>query len=115
MQGITLGAGESGDIGDNASIRGFSSCTNLFLGGMRDRAQYARETFFLKSVDVLKAPSSMLFGRGSTGGMINQVSKQANLREITEVGGSISTDTYYHTALDLNCPLPELLHFALMP
>ncbi|MGV3743536.1 MAG: TonB-dependent receptor [Burkholderiaceae bacterium] len=111
VPGITLGAGEGGVIGDNINIRGFSSRTDLFLDGMRDRAQYARETFFMESVEVLKGPSSMLFGRGSTGGVINQVSKQANLREFTEVGGSIGTDSYYRTTIDMNRPLSETSAF----
>ena len=42
---------------------------------MRDRGQYYRDTFALDAVEVLMGPSSMLFGRGSTGGVINQVSK----------------------------------------
>lgn len=111
VPGITLGAGEGGVIGDNINIRGFSSRTDLFLDGMRDRAQYARETFFLESVEVLKGPSSMLFGRGSTGGVINQVSKQPSLREFAEVGGSIGTDSYYRTTLDLNRPLSDTSAF----
>jgi catecholate siderophore receptor len=107
VPGITLGAGEGGNIGDNISIRGYSSRTDLFLDGMRDRAQYARETFFLDSVEVLKGPSSMLFGRGSTGGVINQVSKQAGLRDFAEVGGSIGTDSYYRGTLDINRTLSD--------
>jgi catecholate siderophore receptor len=111
VPGITLGAGEGGVIGDNINIRGFSARTDLFLDGMRDRGQYARETFFLESVEVLKGPSSMLFGRGSTGGVINQVSKQANLRESTELGAGIGTDAYYRTTVDINRPLSETSAF----
>ncbi len=111
VPGITLGAGEGGVIGDNINIRGFSARTDLFLDGMRDRGQYARETFFLESVEVLKGPSSMLFGRGSTGGVINQVSKQPSLRERSEVGVGIGTDATYRATVDLNRPMSETSAF----
>ncbi|OGB26730.1 MAG: hypothetical protein A3I66_13390 [Burkholderiales bacterium RIFCSPLOWO2_02_FULL_57_36] len=111
VPGITLGAGEGGVIGDNISIRGYSARTDIFLDGIRDRGQYARETFFIDSVEVLRGPSSMMFGRGSTGGVINQVSKQANLRELTEVGVSLGTDSYYRTTADINRPLSDTSAF----
>ncbi len=105
--GITLSAGEGGNIGDNINIRGYSARTDLFLDGVRDRGQYSRETFFLEAVEVLRGPSSMLFGRGSTGGVINQVSKQASLREHTEVGLSAGSDAYYRATLDVNRKLSD--------
>lgn len=111
VPGITLGAGEGGVIGDNINIRGYSARTDLFLDGMRDRGQYARETFFIDSVEVLKGPSSMLFGRGSTGGLVNQVSKQANLKALTEAGVGIGTDSTYRATADINRPLSDTSAF----
>ncbi|ALG66530.1 TonB-dependent receptor [Beggiatoa leptomitoformis] len=102
VPGITLSAGEGGVIGDNINLRGFSARTDIFLDGFRDRSQVSRETFFLEAVEVLKGPSSMQFGRGSTGGVINQVSKVANLTSSNEFGVSIGTDDYYRTTLDIN-------------
>jgi catecholate siderophore receptor len=107
VPGITLSAGEGGNIGDNVNLRGFSARTDIYIDGIRDRGQYSRETFFLDAVEVLKGPSSMLFGRGSTGGVINQVSKQPNRRESTTVGASIGTDNYYRVTADTNMPLSD--------
>ena len=75
VPGITMGAAEGGTIGNNFNLRGFSARTDLYLDGMRDRGQVYRDVFSLDAVEVLQGPSSMLFGRGSTGGIINQVSK----------------------------------------
>jgi catecholate siderophore receptor len=100
--GITLSAGEGGQIGDNVNIRGYNARTDLFMDGMRDRGQYARETFFLEAVEVLRGPSSMLFGRGSTGGVINQVSKQASLRDHNEVGLGLGTEAFQRATVDVN-------------
>ena len=63
------------------------------LDGFRDRNQYYRDTFDLEELEVLYGPSSMLFGRGSTGGVINQVSKKANLKDSAEVTEMIGTSS----------------------
>lgn len=107
VPGITLGAGEGGVIGDNINLRGFSARTDIYLDGMRDRGQYVRDVFSLDAVEVLKGPSSMLFGRGSTGGVINQVSKKPELRNGGEVGATVGTDDYYRITADLNRQLSE--------
>ena len=45
----------------------------MYLDGLRDFGSYPRDPFNLESVEILLGPSSILFGRGSTGGAINQV------------------------------------------
>lgn len=107
VPGITISAGEGGQIGDNINLRGFSARTDVYLDGFRDRGQYSRDTFFVEAVEVLKGPASMLFGRGSTGGVINQVSKTPSLRERHEFGATIGTDDYYRATADLNQPLSD--------
>ncbi|MBI1891448.1 MAG: TonB-dependent siderophore receptor [Burkholderiales bacterium] len=111
VPGITISAGEGGAIGDNVNLRGFSARTDIFLDGFRDRGQYTRDTFSLEAVEVLKGPSSMLFGRGSTGGVINQVSKKPGLKPISEVTASVGTNDFYRTTVDLNRPLSETSAF----
>jgi len=107
VPGITISAGEGGQIGDNINLRGFSARTDLFLDGFRDRGQYSRDTFFLNSVEVLKGPSSILFGRGSTGGVINQTSKKPQLRNSAEVAASVGTENYYRVTADVNYKLSD--------
>ncbi len=85
VPGVTLGAAEGGQIGNNINLRGFTARTDIYLDGFRDRGQYYRDTFNLESIDVLYSPSSLYFGRGSTGGVINQVSKQPNLKPRADV------------------------------
>lgn len=107
VPGITLSAGEGGNIGDNINLRGFSARTDLFLDGFRDRGQYSRDVFALDAVEVLKGPSSMLFGRGSTGGVINQVSKRPDLKDRSEVSATVGTDDYYRATFDTNHKLSD--------
>jgi len=111
VPGITIGGAEGGQIGNNISLRGFSARTDIFLDGSRDRGQYYRDTFFLDAVEVLKGPSSLLFGRGSTGGIVNQSSKQPLLASHGEVAGSLGTDGYYRLSGDFNAPLSETAAF----
>ena len=105
--GITIGGAEGGQIGNNINLRGFTAQNDIYLDGFRDRNQYYRDTFDLESIDVLYGPSSMLFGRGSTGGVINQVSKRANLKPSAEVSTTLGTDDRYRTTVDVNHPLSD--------
>ena len=73
--GISLAAGEGGSQGDNLTLRGFTARNDIFLDGMRDFGSYYRDSFNYQEVEVLEGPSSVTFGRGSTGGVINQESK----------------------------------------
>ena len=73
VSGLTFNAAEGGRAGDNMMLRGFYTFGDIYLDGMRDTAQYNRETFNLEQVDVLRGSAAMLFGRGQAGGVINQV------------------------------------------
>ncbi len=107
VPGITIGGAEGGQIGNNINLRGFTARTDIYIDGFRDRGQYYRDTFDLEQIEVLKGPSSMLFGRGSTGGVINQVTKQPILHEIDEVMATVGTDDHYRVSADLNQPLSD--------
>ena len=100
VPGITLGGAEGGQIGNNINLNGFTARTDIYLDGFRDRGQYYRDTFALDAVEVLMGPSSMLFGRGSTGGVINQVSKTPQLKGLTEVTGSATTNGMVRATVD---------------
>ena len=103
--GITFEAGEGGRVGDNIRLRGFSAAGDIYLDGMRDIAQYNRDNFNTERVEVLRGAASMLFGRGSTGGIINQVSKQPRLVTEQEVNATIGTDNYQRYQGDFNFAL----------
>jgi catecholate siderophore receptor len=105
VPGISLAAGEGGGRqGDNLTLRGFPAGNDIFIDGVRDLGQYARDTFNLESVEVLKGPSSVMFGRGSTGGVINQVSKSPKLTPFYELSGTVGTGPQGRLAVDANQP-----------
>ncbi|MEY4736859.1 MAG: hypothetical protein RL302_1178 [Pseudomonadota bacterium] len=102
VPGITFEAGEGGRIGDNIRLRGFTVAGDIYLDGMRDIAQYNRDTFNLDRVEVLRGSASMLFGRGSTGGVVNQVSKLPRLINQNEVNTTVGTGNYLRVDGDFN-------------
>lgn len=106
--GVSLGAGESSWQGANLTLRGFNARNDLYLDGMRDFGSYYRDPFNLEEVQVLEGPSSVLFGRGSAGGAVNQVSKMPNLMAHTEVEAVVGTDNTHRGTIDFDTPLPEL-------
>ena len=105
VPGITLNAGEGAARGDTVNLRGFSAFNDFFLDGIRDAAVYTRDSFNLQSVEVLKGPSATLFGRGSTGGAINQVSKAPQLAPFTAVAAEVGTNKEYRATADVDVPL----------
>ena len=111
VPGLTIGGAEGGQIGTNINLNGFSARTDIYLDGARDRGQYYRDVFSLDSVEVLMGPSSMLFGRGSTGGVINQVTKRATLTPANEVTVSASTTGLVRTTVDVNQPMSDTSAF----
>lgn len=105
--GITFEAGEGGRVGDNIRLRGFSAAGDIYLDGMRDIAQYNRDLFNIDRVEVLRGSASMLFGRGSTGGIVSQVSKQPRLITEQEVNATVGTDGYTRLQGDFNFKLDD--------
>lgn len=101
--GITFAATENGTDQD-IRLRGFPVATvgDLLIDGMRDPSQYDRDTFNLDRIEVLRGSASMLFGRGSTGGVINQVTKKPLLLDQTDVVGTIGSDGFYRATADMN-------------
>jgi catecholate siderophore receptor len=102
VPGLTFNAGEGGRTGDQVTIRGYSAVGDLYLDGVRDIAQYNRETFNIEQFDVLRGSSSMLFGRGSTGGVVNQVSKQALAKDQFKFESTYGAFDYKRFTSDLN-------------
>jgi catecholate siderophore receptor len=76
VSGLTIAAGEGGRTGDSITLRGFSANSDTYLDGAKENGQYFRDTFFMDRTEVLKGSSSVLFGRGSTGGVINSIAKK---------------------------------------
>jgi len=70
--GMATGDGQR----DQFVIRGNIAYGDLFIDGVRDDALYFRDLSNIERIEILKGPASVLYGRGSSGGLINRVSKK---------------------------------------
>ena len=84
--GLSHGDGQR----DQVTLRGFSAISDQFIDGVRDDALYFRDLSNIERIEVLKGPASVLYGRGSSGGLINRISKKPGIdkSEITAQFGS---------------------------
>ncbi len=108
VAGISLAAGEGGAQGDNLTVRGFTARNDLFIDGMRDFGSYYRDPFNTEEVEILQGPSSVTFGRGSTGGVVNQATKTPGLTQIISADLQFGTDATRRAAMDIDIPVPKL-------
>jgi catecholate siderophore receptor len=112
VSGVTPHMGEGRR--DQVTIRGFTALNDTYVDGVRDDAKYYRDLSNLEQVEVVKGSAAALFGRGSSGGVVNRVTKKpifgSPIAEVTAVAGSF--DRRRLTA-DVGRPLGPALSFRL--
>ncbi|MFK0090465.1 TonB-dependent receptor [Pseudomonas sp. NPDC090755] len=94
--GLSNGDGQR----DQVTIRGFSAIGDMYVDGMRDDALYYRDLSNVERVEVIKGPAAVLYGRGSSGGLINNVSKKPNFAPVHEVGVTFDSEGKRRTQFD---------------
>lgn len=109
--GVTLGTGEGGNaFGDRFFIRGFDARNDVFIDGIRDPAISIRENFFTDQVEILRGPASTMAGRGTAGGAINIVTKQATTAgNFTKAETTFGSDATKRVTVDVNQVLSPTL------
>ena len=103
VPGITIAIGEGGTLaGDQFKIRGFDAKDDVYLDGLRDFGAYTRDSFNYEEVQVLKGPSGLMFGRGTTGGAINTISKTPFLKDRYSAALEGGNGDHVRATADLN-------------
>lgn len=82
VPGVAVHQGEGNR--DELVIRGVDSSANFFVNGFRDDVQYFRDLYNAQSVEILKGPSALSFGRGAGGGLVNRTLKEADGTKVVE-------------------------------
>lgn len=101
IPGINVSQGEGHR--DAVVFRGVRSTAAFFIDGVRDDVQYYRPLYNLEQVEVLRGPNALLFGRGGTGGVINRVTKKAQLnQDFTNFAASVDSFGAYSVQVDTN-------------
>lgn len=108
------GVNASGDTRfDSVNIRGFNASNDFYLDGLRDDMQYTRDLGNIERVEVLKGPAAVLYGRGSTGGIINRISKTPQRGQASSVTARVGSFNSQRLAADLNAEAGERVQLRL--
>ncbi len=100
MGGISFLAAEGGE--QDIRLRGFSISGDIYADTIHDPGFYDRDVFGFERIELLRGSASMLFGRGSTGGVVNQVSKQAFLDDANIINITAGNDGFLRFVGDFN-------------
>jgi len=84
--GLSTGDGQR----DQVFIRGFTAIGDQFVDGFRDDALYFRDLSNVERLEVIKGPAAVLYGRGSSGGLINRVTKKPGV-DVTDASLSLTS------------------------
>lgn len=79
---------------DQVTIRGFTAIADQYVDGFRDDALYFRDLSNVERIEVIKGPAAVLYGRGSSGGLINRVTKKPDGDVTSAVFSAGSFDRY---------------------
>ncbi|MBE3639874.1 TonB-dependent siderophore receptor [Mangrovicoccus algicola] len=95
---------------DAPSIRGFGGENAQYLNGLRllrELGSPSFEIYSLERIEILKGPSSVLYGSGTPGGIINQVQKRAQGVDFGEVGIGFGDPKATEGFIDVNRTLGD--------
>jgi iron complex outermembrane receptor protein len=112
---LTYSAGVySGNFGfdtrlDSVNVRGFTP--SMFVDGLRNIFGFYNNTrtdiYTLESIEVLKGPSSSLFGQSELGGIVNAVTKRPKNETSREIDLQFGMYDRKQIAIDLTGPITE--------
>lgn len=106
VPGVTVAQGEGHR--DAPVLRGNVTTADFFVDGLRDDLQYIRDVYNADRIEVLKGPSALVFGRGTGGGAINRVTKQADGDAVRDIGFGIGSFGFARATLDVGDTLGEM-------
>lgn len=86
-------------------IRGFSTNTSVYFNGLRQYQLMNVDTANLQSVDVLKGPAAMLYGRSEPGGLVDLVPKRPLDTPYYSVQEQAGSYGFTRTTVDATAPL----------
>ncbi|ELY3760949.1 ferrichrome porin FhuA [Cronobacter universalis] len=99
---------------DFVSIRGFTSVglsQNNYLDGLKLQGNFYNDAvidpYMLERVELMRGPTSVLYGKSNPGGIIAMVSKRPTTEPLHEVQFKMGTDNLYQTGFDFSDALDD--------
>lgn len=95
---------------DVVTIRGFTTSstvnTNQYLDGMKlqgnNYSEISMDPYFLERVEVMRGPTSVLYGNSNPGGIVSMVSKRPTTEPLREIQFKMGTDNLWQTGFDFS-------------
>ena len=101
---------------NSPTIRGFTSENAQYVNGLRQGRLFgaqAYEIYGMQQIEVVRGPSSSLYGSGSPAGVINQVQKRAQAGDFAEAGAGFDDNGSGQLFFDVNRSPDEVLSWRL--
>lgn len=100
---------------DYVAMRGFNdgSVDNIYVDGLKsmgDNGTYSTmqvDPYFLERIDILKGPSSVLYGRSSPGGLVALTTKKPLFDAYHQIQGTVGTQGQRGMGFDFSGPLDD--------
>ncbi|WP_314141756.1 ferrichrome porin FhuA [Buttiauxella noackiae] len=110
--GITVATRGASNTYDAVKIRGFGSVNqNNYLDGLKLQGDFYNEViidpYMLERVELMRGPTSVLYGKSSPGGIISMVSKRPTTEPLKEVQFKMGTDNLWQTGFDFSDALDD--------
>lgn len=106
--GVTRANNFGGQGLTGLNLRGFTS-GEFYRNGFPINRGYpnAPDSNTIERVDVLRGPSSSLYGRGDPGGTFNLISKTPKSEQRTTLGAQLNSEGLYRTTVDTTGTIPN--------
>lgn len=117
--GVSVSSRGASSTYDFVIIRGFSSIglnQNNYLDGLKLQGNFYNDAvidpYMLERVELMRGPTSVLYGKSNPGGIISMVSKRPGTEPIKEVQFKMGTDNLFQTGFDFGDSFDENNEFS---
>ena len=112
--GVTVASRGASNTYDYVIIRGFASeglSQNNYLDGLKMQGNFYNDAvidpYMLERVELMRGPTSVLYGKSNPGGIVNMVSKRPTTTPFHEVQFKMGSHNLYQTGFDFSDELDE--------
>ncbi|WP_380181935.1 ferrichrome porin FhuA [Kalamiella sp. sgz302252] len=117
--GVTVSSRGASNTYDLVIIRGFSAVglnQNNYLDGLKLQGDFYNDAvidpYMLERVELMRGPTSVLYGKSSPGGIVSMVSKRPTTEQLREVQFKMGTDNLMQTGFDFSDALDDSGEFS---
>lgn len=112
--GVAVGTRGASNTYDYLIIRGFAAdgqSQNNYLDGLKMQGNFYNDAvidpYMVERAEILRGPTSVLYGKSSPGGLLNMVSKRPTTTPLYEVQFKAGTNNLFQTGFDFSDALDD--------